>query len=405
MRMPFLGPVAAFSIAVFAAACGDSHSTGDPEAGDDPFGNAGNGSRADGIDPAAGNLTGGSSSSVHDPSGLVVPTTLPSFPGAGTSNAADPLPNGMLCDWVEGAETPIPERVERCFFDKNDPSTGPAATLEQVLECVEDADTVHLRLTFHPWFVDNSYGVNAIGWDKEAAAPMMMGAPMMGAPMGMDGKMPKMPKMGKSGHTFKDLVGSDHAEIILEDGNGAIVMRFKLDYLSVDADSSSGYGALGVLGGEGKVLIGNPAHVVRWSTSEDRNLNDRGYASYIVDSPATDADYTPNADTPEWDYRVVYEAWIALEAFGAGGFGGATIEYVHASPAKSSSNTIEVEPGKCPPCQDPDGCHDNPPPPPPGKVCGARDPDEVCGDAGVPPNGGNPVDCTKNPALPGCMVD
>ncbi|HMI91242.1 MAG TPA: hypothetical protein VK509_07755, partial [Polyangiales bacterium] len=342
---------------------------------------------------------GAGSTSVHDPSGLVVPTTLPRFPGGGTSNAGDPLPNGILCDAVAGADTPIPERIERCFFDKNDPSTGVAATLEQVLECVEESDTVHLRLTFHPWFVDNTYGANAIGW-----APVAAVAPMDPMMMPMGGKMPKMPKMGKGGHTFKDLVGSDHAEIILEDAAGAIVMRFKLDYLSEDAQSPSGYGALGVLGGEGKVLIGNPAHVVRWMTSEDRNLNERGYASYTVDSPATDENYTPNTDTPEWDYRVVYEAWIDLEAFGAAGFGDATIEYVHASPAKSSSNTIEVEPGKCPPCQDPDGCHDNPPPPPPGKVCGADDPDEVCGDAGIP-NGGTPVDCIKTPDDEGCMVE
>jgi hypothetical protein len=404
MRMSLIGLGAAFSIAVGAAACGDSHSAEDSKAGADPFGNAARGGVAGDGDPGGGVLAGNAgATSVHDPNGQVVPTTLPSFPGAGTSNAGDPLPNGLLCDAVAGAETPIPERVERCFFDKNDPTTGVAATLEQVLECVEESDTVHLRLTFHPWFVDNTYGVNAIGWRPVVeAAPMI---PMDGMIMPMDGMMAKMPKAPKGGHTFKDLVGSDHAEIILEDANGAIVMRFKLDYLSIDANSPSGYGALGVLGGEGKVLIGNPAHVVRWSTSEDRNLNERGYASYIVDSPATDADYTPNSDTPEWDYRVVYEAWIDLEAFGAAGFGDATIEYVHASPAKSSSNTIEVEPGKCPPCQDPDGCHDDPPPPPPGKVCGADDPDEVCGDAGIP-NGGIPVvDCKKHPEHETCMVD
>jgi hypothetical protein len=205
--------------------------------------------------------------------------------------------------------------------------------------------------------------------------------------------------MAKGGHTFKDLVGSDHAEIILTDANDAEVMRFKLDYLSVDAGRPSGYGSLGVTGGEGKVLLGNPAHVVRWDTSEAINLNERGYASYVVDSPATDADYTPNSATPEWDYRVVYEAWIDIDAFGAAGFGGANIEYVHASPAKSSSNTLEVEPGDCP-CSDPDGCHDDPPPP--GNPCGSNDPDAVCADAGVPPNGGMPVDCDKNPEM--CMV-
>jgi hypothetical protein len=383
MRMSFIGLGAAFSIA-FAAACSDDDSATDPDAVD-PFGNRR-------IDGKNGDPGGGAGGGAQSSDGIVSPTTLPQFPGAGTSDASDPLPDGMLCDAVAGAATPIPKRIEECFFDKNDPSTGVAATLEQVLECVEEADTVHLRLTFHPWFVDNSYGANAIGWEAMAAA-----APMMG------GKMPKMPKGGKGGHTFKDLVGSDHAEIILKDADGAEVMRFKLDYLSIDEQASSGYASLGVVGGEGKVLLGDPAHVVRWSSSQDRNLNERGYASYIVDSPATDADYTPNSSTPEWDYRVVYEAWIDIDAFGAAGFGGATIEYVHASPAKSSSNTIEVEPGECPPCQDPDGCHDNPPPPP--GSCGSSDPDEVCVDAGVPPNTGTPVDCKKDPENVNCMVD
>jgi hypothetical protein len=59
---------------------------------------------------------------------------------------------------------------------------------------------------------------------------------------------------------------------------------------------------------------------------------------------------------------------------------------VHASPSKTDSNTIDVMPGKCPPCNDPDGCHKNPPPPPPPPTsCGSNDPDEVCADASVPP--------------------
>jgi hypothetical protein len=314
---------------------------------------------------------GGTDGANGDPTGG---TTLPTFPGAGTSNASDPLPNGMLCDSVAGAVTPIPERIEECHFDKNAPGAmTPAATLEQVLECVEGTDTVHIRLTFHPWFVDNTYGENSVNWHTRRPAPA--------------GKMNK-PRTG--GHSFDDLLESDHAEIILKDASGAVVMQLKLDYISADPTRPSGYGSLGVLGGEGEMIIGDAADVVRWMSSEDRNLNERGYASYIVDSPATDDNFTANPATPEWDYRVVYEAWIALRAFGGAGFGGATIEYVHASPSKAASNTIETEPGECPPCQDPDGCHEDPPPPPP--PCGSSDPDAVCSDAGIPDdNGGMPV--------------
>lgn len=370
--------------------------------------------------------------------------TFPVFPGAGTSDeAAEPLPNGMVCDAVPGADVLIPEPIRQCFFDKDDTlRLHPAATLEQVLECVQEGDAVHLRLTFHPGFVDNSYGATAIGWsDEDAPEPMMD-----------DGKKKKR---GGKGHTFDNLVGSDHAEIIVTDGDGKVVLHFKLDYLSEDSSTASGYASLGVVDGEGEVIVGDASDVVQWMTSIDRNLNERGHGGYTVDSPATDANYTPNPDTPEWDYRVVYEAWIDADAFGSAGFGGATIEYVHASPAKAESNTIEVEPGECPPppCVDSDpdtdvcdpGDDDPPGEQPPGCVdndpdtfcgqggvgggptagsgeggtggtgeggnggdedpCEDNDPDTVCGDGGPGGPGGDPQYCVDNPDDPGCKVD
>jgi hypothetical protein len=374
---------------VLLGAC-SSHRRGDAAAGGaNPFGNAvpggddagpsgsGSGSDKDFGNAGSGSGSGGSSAGTDpgtngangDPTG----TTLPDFPGSGTSNAGDPLPNGMLCDAVAGGPSPLPNAIEQCYFDKNDPSAIiPAATLEQVLECVDGTDTVHLRLTFDPTFVDNTYGENSVGWHTGTVGP---GGKISG------------PRKG--GHSFNDLIESDHAEIVLTDANGSAVMQFKLDYISVDPSRPSGYGCLGVSGGEGAMILGDAADVVRWMSSEDLNLNERGYASYTTESPATDASFSPNPATPEWDYRVVYEAWIDIDAFGQAGFGGATIEYVHASPSKADSNTVEVKPGDCP-CNDPDGCHDNPPPPPPTQSCGSNDPDEVCGDAGIP-NGGTPV--------------
>jgi hypothetical protein len=198
------------------------------------------------------------------------------------------------------------------------------------------------------------------------------------------------------------------------------------------------------------VIVGDASDVVQWTTSIDRNLNERGYAGYTEDSPATDADYTPNRETPEWDYRVVYEAWIDADLFGSAGFGGAIIEYVHASPAKAQSNTIEVEPGDCPPppCVDndpdtdvcdpgdddppgdtPPGCVDNDPDtfcgeggvgggPAAGRggagqggdgggedPCEDNDPDTICGDGGPGGPGGDPQYCVDNPDDPGCAVD
>jgi hypothetical protein len=238
-----------------------------------------------------------------------------------------------LCDYVPANGAPSPDDITKCFFGPD--SAVPAATLEQVLECVEGTDVMHIRLSFNPQFVDNTYGTGAIGWPH------------------------------RRGHTWADLYKSDHAEIVMVDANDAVVLQFKLDYVSADPIAPSGYASLGVSGGDGSVITGDPAWIVDVSTSIDKNLNERGYASYLLDSPATDADYTPNPAAPEWDYRVVYEAWIDVDAFGVAGFGGASIEYVHASPAKGGTDTIEVKPGKCPPplCIDSDGCGSSPPPP------------------------------------------
>lgn len=171
---------------------------------------------------------------------------------------------------------------------------------------------MHARVTFDPAFVDNTYGVNAIGWER---------------------------------HTFRDLVGSDHAELLFLDASAATVLDAKIDYISEDG---TGHASLGVSGGEGDVLTGSASDVLAWSTSMDRNLNERGYGTFITDSPATDANYTPAADAPSWDYRVVYELWVAEAAF-ANGFGDVDMTFVHASPSKAASNTLEIEDGDCPP--------------------------------------------------------
>jgi hypothetical protein len=187
----------------------------------------------------------------------------------------------------------------------------------------------------------------------------------------------KAPKPGKAGHTWKDLVGSDHAEFVVTNDDGDLVAQFKLDYVSVSGDAPAGYASLGVLGGDGKMIAGDKGDIVEWTTSIERNLNERGYDTYIVDSPETDADYTPNVLTPKWDYRVVYEVWIDNDAFGASGFGGAAIEHVHASPSKAPSDTITVTPGDCP-CVRDGGCADGPPPPDPGPSCKDRPNDLDC---------------------------
>jgi hypothetical protein len=224
-----------------------------------------------------------------------------------------------------------------------------------VIETINGQRVIHLRVTFDPAFVDNTYGANACcGWPGTGGGGSTSTSATGGAGGAgtmMPGKMPGMMmpgKAGKSGHTFDDLVGSDHVELLLTDGMGKTVMDFKVDYITADSSSACGYHTLGVSGGEGKMIQGDASAVLKVATSLDRNLNGCGYC-YTTDSPATDEKYTPNSAAPAWDYRVVYEVWLSLDTFGSAGFGQAYITNVHASPSKLANNTVEVEATPCPP--------------------------------------------------------
>jgi hypothetical protein len=144
---------------------------------------------------------------------------------------------------------------------------------------------------------------------------------------------------GNNGHTFRDLVSSDHAEVGFADANGVERVRAKFDYISPESSLASGYDALG-LGGDGAMMSGDPSVVVDSTSSLDRNLNELGCV-YTQDSPTA-------AECPGWQVEVVYEMWIALDAFGAEGYGYPLLEYVHASPSRTT-DTIYVTPGPCPP--------------------------------------------------------
>jgi len=265
------------------------------------------------------------------------------FPGGGPSGAA-PLAPGCTpasaheCPSSSGvcatSSTSMPTGTSTgsiCFYGPITTTTtttdsSPAATIEYLHEIAGGQEYYRFRITFDPRFVDNSYGANAIGW-------------------------------GQRGHTFKDLVGSDHAELSLFDGGLGLTSRFDIDYISSNSGSTCGYGALGVSGGEGKMLVGDAKYVLASTTSLDRDLNGCGYCTSSAcggdctsTSPATDASYTPNSAAPNWDFRVVYEVWMDAAVFGSAGFGGASITFVHASPSKASSDTITVVPKPCGGC-------------------------------------------------------
>jgi hypothetical protein len=271
------------------------------------------------------------------------------FPGAGTSSAAAPL-NRLIAVGPETADACSPsqlsaERVPAqpatttCFFTADDP-TVPAATIEQVVEVVGTDQFVRVRLTLNPDFVDNSFGETAIGWQQDDAAQE---------------PAPAKEKKGRRGgaHSFKDLVGSDHAEIKLLDAGGNVAMHFRIDFISEDDRAPSGYASLGISAGDGELFVGNEEWLLASTTSLDRNLNACGLGEFIEDSPAADDLYLTNSASSDWDYRVAYEVWVSVDAFGAAGFGQALIDSVHASPSKSGDNSEEVTPAPCPPDDQP----------------------------------------------------
>jgi hypothetical protein len=307
--------------------------------------NAAGGAKS-GASGSGGKVSNGGNGSVSTPTTPTTVTTGPHFAGSGQSFR--PLTTGCgpetasqcagTCEQQGGDPTTTVIRAPAtlCFKGDADPTPDdPAAVIEQVVERSGGKSYVHIRVTLDPNFTDTTYGEGSCcGW------PI------------------------KRGHTFTDLIKSDHTELLLTDTSGATVMNFKIDLATADPTKACQYGTLGVRGGDGAVIVGDASAVLAVSTSLDRNLNGCGYCKSAacassgdctIDSPATDAMYTPNPLTPNWDYRVVYETWIDLNAFGSAGFGQAYITYTHSSPGKKV-DTINVVPTPCPPTWDTPYC-------------------------------------------------
>ncbi|MFO0806214.1 MAG: hypothetical protein U0791_24185 [Gemmataceae bacterium] len=137
-----------------------------------------------------------------------------------------------------------------------------------------------------------------------------------------------------SGHTFSNLVGSDHAEFQFKNGSGAVVLDFDLDYISASTAFPSGYGSLGVSGGDGGMIAGSATNVVGFTTSLMQNLNSPQYvnnAGVRVNSPVND---------PNWIYEIVYSATVSKSAFGASGFGSWSVPTEHNSPPKTGKGAL-----------------------------------------------------------------
>lgn len=202
-----------------------------------------------------------------------------------------------------------PNGGESCFAGVN-----PVVFAKSYWNANVNSQTVTIRVTFAKTFVDNTYGTNAIGWS--------------------------------GGHTFNNLVGSDHLQWSIRDGNGVEKLAFKQDYISADATAPSGYSCLGYGGDGGTPTTGLASDVLSFRTSLATNFNDYGYV-LTTNSPATNATYSPNATYPNWIYEVWYEVTVKASVFGAAGFGFVNVASVHASPSKTGNNTEIITNNPC----------------------------------------------------------
>lgn len=343
-----------------AASCGGSDGDGGGSSGGKKNGATGGvtlvddvpaGSHPEGADPnAPPPFVGGGSNSAPLGEGCGPETAGECHPVGGDCNPGTLAPDHRVVD----ADTV-------CFYAEA--AEEPSAMVEYVTEVQNGQQYVHIRVTFDPRFVDTVYGECAAqtGWGGDEESVAAMGDKMM---------------KKKGGHTFKDLVGSDHVELMLEDCAGELAMHMKLDFISEEATSACGYASGGVTSGEGKMIVGDPAYVLAASSSLDRNMNGCGYCE-DENSPCPGEDYAGDPDAPQWDYRVVYELWVDADAFGSAGFCGVDIDAVHASPSKAEEHTVLVEPDDCPP----------PPCPPDYQLYLTSEGEEVCVPTGNCPDG------------------
>ena len=223
------------------------------------------------------------------------------------NNTTNPTANLSVSDNTEcEAEDPC---QSVCFESSNGNNDVSA---QMYIDVDEQGDEIVIRTTYAKTFCDNTYGDNQIGWP--------------------------------GGHTFNNLRGSDKLQLALYDANGELALEFKLDYIDDNGLGISGYATGGVndSDGDGDMIFGDAQHILDVRTSLDENFNTFGYV-LTENSPATDDNYTPNPDYPNWIFEVWYEVTVDAAAFGAAGFGSPDITDFHASPSKTGNNSEPLD--------------------------------------------------------------
>lgn len=222
--------------------------------------------------------------------------------------AQSPVVDGYLRDPVTGV-------VEGAYV-----INGITYTQDQItgdfagyLYTAEDAGNLYFGFEQSVFINDNTYEANAIGWP------------------------------GKRGHRLKDLLNSEHIKVKLYDCDGNLAMEFYLDYATQDRDTGV-VDCLGVTGGDGAMLLGDPAHVTAASSALDWDFNDASptwpdkFTTNPMRVPTNTYDPGTTADpNAPWIYELTYEWSIDKAAFANGCFGSIEILEVHNSPYKTGN--------------------------------------------------------------------
>ena len=180
-------------------------------------GASGNGGASGAGAPGNGGASGGGNVGVPSAgstwSGSTGVGMFPRLPGGGAASST-PLAPGCApasakeCPTISGAcATGAGQTVQvkqfgtLCLYEETT-FTQPATTIEYIEETMGGQTYYRFRVTFHPGFVDNTYGKNSIGWPPVR------------------------------GHRWSDLVKSDHTELQLFDKADNLALHFKMDYIS-----------------------------------------------------------------------------------------------------------------------------------------------------------------------------
>ena len=191
--------------------------------------------------------------------------------------------------------------VDYCSLYCFESSTGNDDVSAQMsISYNETGDQITIRTVYAKSYCDNTYGQNVIGWPG-------------------------------NNHKFDHLRGSDNLELVLFNGAGDESLGFAMDYLH---NFDGVYRTGGISAGDGSMINGDPAYILDVKTSISENFNTYGYV-LTTDSPATDENYTPNPNYPNWIYEMWYEVTIDADAFGSSGFGYPEITNFHCSPSKT----------------------------------------------------------------------